>query len=63
MAFFMATKGILHPYQFRYLDGDFEYARLEPTLISDKSKKLAAPKYSPEKTDFFALDVMTSPGK
>jgi len=63
MAFFMATKGILHPYQFRYLDGDFEYARLEPTLISDKSKKLAAPKYSPEKTDFFALDVMTSPVK
>lgn len=63
MAFFMATKGILHPYQFRYLDGDFEYARLEPTLISDQARKLVTPKHEPSKNDFFAVDVMSSPVK
>lgn len=63
MAFFMATKGILHPYHFRYLDGDFEHARLEPTLISDKSKKMAAPKHESKKVDFYAIDVMKSPVK
>lgn len=63
MAFFMATKGILHPYQFRYLDGDFEYVRLEPTLISNQSNKALASKHMPEKSDFFAIDVMSSPVK
>lgn len=59
----MATKGILHPYQFRYLDGDFEYVRLEPTLISDKAKLIAPPKHSTDKSDFYAIDIMTSPVK
>lgn len=61
MAFFLSTKGILHPYQFKYLEGEFEKARLERTEIhSEHSKKL--PRTLPlEQTDFFAIDVMNKP--
>lgn len=60
MAFFLSTKGQLHPYQFKYLKGDFEKARLERTEIrSEFSKKM--PRTLPlEQTDFFAIDIMTS---
>lgn len=61
MAFFLSTKGQLHPYQFKYLKGDFEKARLERTEIrSEFSKKM--PRTLPlEQTDFFAIDVMSKP--
>jgi CBS domain-containing protein len=54
----MSTKGVLHHYDFRYLQGDFEKARLEPTLITGHTKKVAE-----EKKDFYAIDVMSSPVK
>ena len=65
MSFFMSTKGVLHPYQFRYLLGDFEKARLEPTLISGPSQKNNENKNNDKKVEktFFAIDVMTSPVK
>ncbi|RPJ74435.1 MAG: CBS domain-containing protein [Alphaproteobacteria bacterium] len=61
MAFFLSTKGILHPYRFKYLEGEFEKARLERTEIhSESSKKI--PRTLPlEQTEFFAFDVMNKP--
>lgn len=61
MAFFLSTKGQLHPYRFKYLEGEFETARLERTEIhSEVSTKL--PKNLPlEKTEFYAIDVMGHP--
>lgn len=59
MSFFLSTKGQLHPYSFRYLEGDFEKARLERTEIhSDKKWPNSLPK---EKQDFFAIDIMAKP--
>lgn len=61
MAFFLSTNGQLHPYQFRYLEGDFETARMERTEIhSEFSKKM--PRTLPvEQKDFFAIDIMNRP--
>ena len=61
MAFFLSTKGLLHPYHFKYLDGDFEKARLERTEIhSGFTQKI--PKSLPEeKKEFFAIDIMNHP--
>ncbi len=63
MAFFLATNGQLHPYNFRYLDGDFEKARLERTEIHatskiNESKSKALPDHQKE---FYAIDIMTKP--
>lgn len=61
MAFFLATNGQLRPYQFRYLEGDYERARLEPTEIhSELEKKIPRPSLS-DKKEFFAIDVMNRP--
>lgn len=62
MSFYMSTKGMLHPYDFRYLQGDFEKVRLEPTLISG-TKKVVEPHKTSDKKEFFAIDVMTKPVK
>lgn len=61
MAFFLSTKGQLHPHRFKYLEGEFEKARLERTEIrSDIAKKV--PRTLPkEQKDFFAIDVMNKP--
>jgi acetoin utilization protein AcuB len=58
MSFFLSTKGTLHPYNFKYLNGEFERARMEPTLISGHKKE---EKNAQKKEDFFAIDVMSHP--
>lgn len=59
MSFFLSTKGQLRPYQFSYLEGDFEKARLERTEIHSAHK---LPRSLPaEQKEFFAIDVMTKP--
>ncbi len=59
MSFFLSTKGQIRPYNFRYLEGDFEKARLERTEINtDKKLPISLPK---EKEDFFAIDIMAKP--
>jgi CBS domain-containing protein len=59
MAFYLVTKGQLHPYNFKYLEGKLEGMRLERTEVhSEFSKKI--PKSLPKaSSDFFAIDVMT----
>ena len=59
MSFFLSTKGHLHPYNFHYLQGDFEKARLERTLVHGEQKLPATLEES--KVDFFAIDVMAKP--
>jgi tRNA nucleotidyltransferase (CCA-adding enzyme) len=61
MAFYLSTKGVLHPYDFRYLQGDFEKARLEPTLIAGNRESSKDDSENKIKTDFYAIDVMSSP--
>ncbi|MFA6239120.1 MAG: CBS domain-containing protein [Bacteriovorax sp.] len=58
MAFFLSTNGSIHPYNFKYLEGEFEKARMERTEIhSEFSRKM--PRTLPaEQLDFFAIDVM-----
>jgi CBS domain-containing membrane protein/CBS domain-containing protein len=51
----MSTNGHLHPYQFHYLSGDFERARLEPTLIHGEKKLTPTKKLEGE---IFAIDIM-----
>lgn len=59
MSFFLSTKGQLHPHNFRYLEGDFEKARLERTEIHTEKK---LPHSLPvEKNNFYAIDVMAKP--
>jgi len=62
MSFYLSTKGVLHPFEFRYLKGDFEKARLEPTLISnhDHSRDV---KPTTTNKDLFAIDIMNNPVK
>jgi len=61
MAFFLTTNGQLRPYQFRYLEGDYERARLEPTEIhSELGNKVPRPVLK-DKKEFFAIDVMNKP--
>ena len=61
MAFYLSTKGQLHPYTFKYLEGEFEKVRMERTEIhSEFSKKI--PKALPlDQKEFFAIDVMNKP--
>lgn len=60
MAFFLLTKGHLHSYKFKYLEGTFEKARLERTEIHSDERPLVST--LPEnKQDFFAIDVMNKP--
>lgn len=63
MSFFLATNGQLHSYKFRYLDGDFEKARLERTEIhGSQNLKDSKSKPLPEtQKEFYAIDVMTKP--
>lgn len=61
MAFFLSTKGLLHPYHFKYLSGEFEKARMERTEIhSELARKI--PRTLPaEQKEFFAIDIMNRP--
>ncbi|MBP9680542.1 MAG: CBS domain-containing protein [Bacteriovorax sp.] len=61
MAFFLSTKGLLHPYHFKYLEGDFEKARLERTEIHSDSSRKTLRTLPLEKKDFFAIDIMNRP--
>ncbi len=61
MAFFLSTNGLLHPYKFRYLEGDFEKARLERTEVHTKFKNKMPSSLPEEQVDFFAIDVMNRP--
>lgn len=61
MAFYLSTKGQLHPYQFKYLEGAFESARLERTEIHSESSKNVPRTLPMEQVDFFAIDVMNKP--
>lgn len=59
MSFFLSTNGQLHPYNFKYLGGDFEKARLERTEIHSGQK---LPKSLPEsQKEFYAIDIMAKP--
>lgn len=60
MAFYVSTKGIIHPYHFDYLDLISVSARLEKTKIHFQvENKTVSP---PEKqVDFYAINVMHSP--
>ena len=59
MSFFLSTKGHLHPYNFHYLQGDFEKARLERTQIHGEQKLPQT--LSETKVDFYAIDIMAKP--
>ena len=59
MPFYLATKGTLHPHDFRYLAGDYEKARMEPTIVPGKIKELVKPIHPENKVDFFAIDIMS----
>lgn len=61
MAFFLSTNGQLHPYQFRYLEGDFEKARMERTEIHSEFSKKIPITLPDEQKDFFAIDIMNRP--
>lgn len=60
MAFYLLTNGHLHPYQFKYLEGAFEKARLERTQVHTEPRDFVST--LPEnKKDFYAIDVMNKP--
>lgn len=61
MAFFLSTNGLLHPYHFKYLEGDFEKARLERTEIHSEFTKKMPRTLPSEQIDFFAIDIMNRP--
>jgi CBS domain-containing protein len=61
MAFFVSTKGQLHPHQFSYLEGDFEKARLEKTQIHSEFSGKVSTTLPKEQKDFFAIDIMSRP--
>ncbi len=63
MSFFLVTNGQLRPYQFKYLDGDFEKARLERTDVhGDKAITETKSKVLPEnQKEFYAIDIMAKP--
>lgn len=61
MAFFLSTSGHLHPYAFKYLEGQFEKARLEKTEIHSAIKSEHPKKLLEKETEFFAIDVMNHP--
>lgn len=61
MSFYLSTKGQLHPYQFRYLEGEYEKARLERTLIHSETA-IKTPQTLPlNQKEFFAIEVMQNP--
>jgi CBS domain-containing protein len=61
MSFFLSTNGQLHSYHFKYLDGDFEKARLEKTEVHLELLN-STPKTAPLKQkEFYAIEVMNSP--
>lgn len=61
VAFYLSTNGQLHPYRFKYLEGEFEKARMERTEIhSEFSKKMPKTVLS-EKKELFAIDIMNKP--
>lgn len=61
MAFFLSTNGILHSYQFDYLQGLENANRLEKTKIHSDIEKNQAPKMYFEQVDLYAVDIMNSP--
>jgi CBS domain-containing protein len=61
MTFFLSTKGQLHPHQFRYLEGDFEKARLERTQIHSEVLTKMPPTLPLDQKEFFAIEIMNKP--
>lgn len=61
MAFFLSTKGQLHPYQFKYLQGEFERTRMERTEIHCDSSQKITQTLPFEQKEFFAIDIMNKP--
>lgn len=61
MAFFLSTNGILHSYQFDYLQELENVRRLEKTKIHSESEKPHAPKMYFEQVDLYAIDIMNTP--
>ncbi len=55
MAFYMSTKGALHPYTFNYFSKESDKVRLEPTLIHGQTPK----KNESVSKEFFAIDIMS----
>lgn len=61
MAFFLSTKGQLRPYQFNYLSGQFEKARLERTKIHSNLSDTMPRTLPLNQKEFFAVDIMNKP--
>jgi CBS domain-containing protein len=61
MAFYLSTNGQLHPYHFKYLEGEFEKARLERTEIHSDTKSKISKTLPAKQIDFYAVDVMHKP--
>lgn len=61
MAFFLSTNGILHSYQFDYLQGFENSSRLEKTKIHSENERPHAPKMYFEQIDLYAIDIMNAP--
>jgi CBS domain-containing protein len=58
MSFFLSTNGQLHPYQFAYLAGEFEKARLEKTQIHSVVEVKNRKPLPETQKDFYAIDIM-----
>lgn len=61
MAFFLSTKGHLHPYHFNFLAEEFEKARMERTEIHSEFARKMPRTLPKEQIDFFAIDIMSCP--
>jgi CBS-domain-containing membrane protein len=59
MSFFLSTNGQIHPYQFAYLAGEFEKARLEKTQVHSAIKLNNQMPLSDSQKDFYAIDIMS----
>ncbi len=61
MSFYISSKGQFQHYNFKYLEGEFENARLERTAIHSDEAANDAKLLPKEKVDFFAIDIMNRP--
>ncbi|MDO9180930.1 MAG: CBS domain-containing protein [Bacteriovorax sp.] len=61
MAFFLSTNGQIHPYNFKYLEGEFEHVRLERTEIHSELSKKMPKKQTLAQKESFAINIMNHP--
>lgn len=61
MAFFISTNGILHSFQFDYLQDMGTSSRLEKTQLHSESERPQSQKMYFEQVDLYAIDIMNKP--